>query len=201
MTKIRIALPKITVRCYNIFCAAAFLSITHLSCDSNSQTRGYEYFPDMAYSEAFETYAPNPIFADGKTAQAPVHGTIPRRMVPYQYSKTKESMKLAGAELKNPIPPNEEAVERGKYVFNIFCANCHGLDGKGDGNLYASGKYPSEPPSLVTPEMLDRPDGEFYHIITVGSAIMSPFAALIRSEDKWKIIHYIKIELSTSDTI
>ncbi|MCK5705718.1 MAG: cytochrome c, partial [Cyclobacteriaceae bacterium] len=80
--------------------------------------------------------------------------------------------------------------------YNIFCANCHGLDGKGDGNLYASGKYPSEPPSLITEVMLNRPDGEYYHIMTLGSAIMEPFASLIRPEDKWKIILYIKNDLA-----
>lgn len=32
--------------------------------------------------------------------------------------------------------------------------------------------------------------------MTLGSTIMGPFAALIRPEDKWKIILYIKTDLS-----
>ena len=199
MRQIKISLSKMNFRFFNIFYIVVFLSVLFMACESNRNKRGDEYFPDMAYSDAYETYAPNPVYADGKTAQEPVHGTIPRHMVPYQYSKTRESMKLAGVELKNLIPPTEENVKRGKYVFDIFCSNCHGLDGNGDGYLYASGKYPSEPPSLVTEEMLSKPDGEYYHIMTVGSAIMEPFAALIRPEDKWKIILYIKLELSKSD--
>ena len=39
-------------------------------------------------------------------------------------------------------------------------------------------------------------DGEYYHIMTLGSAIMEPFASLIRPEDKWKIILYIKNDLA-----
>jgi len=153
----------------------------------------------MVYSEAYETYAPNTIFLDGKTAQSPVLGTIPRHMIPHQYSKTSEGQKLAGLELVNPFEPNENNLSRGKVEYNIFCANCHGFDGRGDGNLYTSGKYPSEPPSLITKEMLIMPDGEYYHIMTVGSAIMGSFASLIRPQDKWKIILYIKNKLALKE--
>ncbi len=170
-----------------------------ISCDTDRNSRGYEYTPDMVYSKAYETYAPNPIFKDGKTAQPPVKGTIPTNMVPYQYPDTPDGMELAGQELINPIEQNKENLARGKYEYNIFCANCHGFDGRGDGNLYVNGKYPSEPPSLITEVILNRPDGEWYHIITLGSAIMGPFASLIRSEDKWKVILYIKQELSKNN--
>jgi len=47
--------------------------------------------------------------------------------------------------------------------------------------------------------MLKMPDGEYYHIMTVGSAIMGSFASLIRPQDKWKIILYIKSELSQKE--
>jgi mono/diheme cytochrome c family protein len=120
-------------------------------------------------------------------------------MIPYQYPKTPDGLKLARLELVNHFEPNADNLERGKVEFNIFCANCHGFDGNGDGNLYASGKYPSEPPSLISPEMLKMPDGEFYHTITLGSGIMGSFASLIRPQDKWKIILYIKNELSKKE--
>ena len=193
--------PRKDFRFYFILMGLVFLCFLQLSCETDRNKRGYEYFPDMAYSETYETYAPNPIFPDGKTAQPPVKGTIPRHMVPYQYPNTRAGMKLAGLELVNPFDANEENLARGKLEYNVFCANCHGFDGKGDGNLFTSGKYPSEPPSLITEEMIIKPDGEYYHIMTLGSAIMGPFASLIRPEDKWKIILYIKSELSTSDTL
>jgi hypothetical protein len=181
---------------YISFLSYIIILIILFSCSTDRNKRAYEYFPDMVYSETYETYAPNPIFIDGKTAQLPVKGTIPRHMVPYQYPDTRDGLKIAGLELINPLELNEENLNRGKIEYNIFCANCHGLDGKGDGNLYASGKYPSEPPSLITEAMLSRPDGEYYHIMTIGSAIMEPFASLIRPEDKWKIILYIKNDLA-----
>jgi len=175
------------------------LSQIQISCETDRNSRGYEYFPDMVYSKAYETYAANPVFPDGKTAQPPVKGTIPTSMVPYQYPDTPEGMRTAGLELINPYEVNEENIARGKFEYDVFCANCHGLDGRGDGNLYANGKYPSEPPSLITEVMLNRPDGELFHIMTLGSAIMGPFASLIRIEDKWKLILYIKYELSANN--
>lgn len=182
-----------------IYFSIMFICFPQISCETDRNKRGYDYFPDMAYSEAYETYAPNKIFSDGKTAQPPVTGTIPRHMVPHQYPKSPEGLRLAGLELVNPFEPNEEDLARGKVEYNTFCANCHGFDGRGDGNLYTNGKYPSEPPSLISEEMLKMPDGEYYHIMTVGSAIMGPFASLIRPQDKWKIILYIKNELSKKE--
>lgn len=181
---------------YLNYCSVVVLGILLISCETDRNKRGWDYFPDMVYSEAYETYAPNNIFADGKTAQPPVTGTIPRHMVPYQYPNNPEGLKSAGLELINPFKPTDENLVRGKKEYNIFCANCHGFDGRGDGNLFTSGKYPSEPPSLITKEMLEMPDGEYFHIMTVGSVIMGPFASLIRVQDKWKIILYIKSELS-----
>lgn len=178
------------------YCVLIILCVLQFSCETDNSKRGYEYYPRMSYSEAYETYAPNKFFSDGKTAQPPVLGTIPRHMIPHQYPKTPEGQKLAGMELVNPFEPNKNNLSRGKVEYNVFCANCHGFDGRGDGNMFVSGKYPSEPPSLITEEMLKMPDGEYYHIMTVGSSIMGPFASLIRPQDKWKIILYIKNELS-----
>ena len=184
---------------YFDFYVLAIMALALNSCESDRNKRGYNYLPDMAYSMAYETYAPNPIFEDGKTAQSPVEGTIPRHIIPYQYPNTSEGLKLAGLELRNPVESSMENLLRGKNVYNIFCANCHGFNGKGDGNLYASGKYPSEPPSLISTNMINKPDGEFYHIITSGSAIMGSFASIIKPEDRWKIILYLKEELSKGD--
>ncbi len=181
------------------YCGIIVLCFLQFSCETDRNKRGYEYSPEMVYSRAYETYAPNKNYSDGKTAQPPVLGTIPRHMIPYQYPKTSEGLKLAGLKLINPFEPNEDNIARGKIEYDVFCANCHGFDGKGDGNLYTSGKYPSEPPSLLTQEMMDMPDGKYYHTMTVGSAIMGSFASLIRPQDKWKIILYIKNELSLKE--
>jgi hypothetical protein len=53
------------------YCVIIIFCLILISCDTDKNKRGYEYFPEMVYSESYETYAPNPIYADGKTAQPP----------------------------------------------------------------------------------------------------------------------------------
>ena len=53
-------------------------------CSSSKDKKGYEYFPDMAYTGphddagVYEAYDPNKNFKNLKTTQQPVAGTIPR---------------------------------------------------------------------------------------------------------------------------
>ncbi len=171
------------------------LCLLFFSCDNDRKHPGYVYFPDMVESEAYETYNPNPNFTDGKTEQQPQQGTIPREMIPYQYEKSDEGMVKAGLELKNPYEINEENMARGKVEYEIYCGICHGKNGRGEGLLYKSGKYPTEPASLVTPDMVEKPEGELYHTITLGSVIMQAHASQLREEDRWKIIMYIVNDL------
>ena len=57
------------------------------SCDRTRSSTGWDYAPDMYYSEAYETYTPNPNFEDGLTMRTPAKGTIPRDMIPFNYEK------------------------------------------------------------------------------------------------------------------
>ncbi|MFQ5334599.1 MAG: c-type cytochrome [Flavobacteriales bacterium] len=174
--------------------------ISQSACIHDHKKPAYVYFPDMDVSDAYETYDPNPNFPDGKTAQSSVEGTIPREIVPYPYPKTPEGMELAGEKLKNPFEPNEKTLARGKAKYDIYCGICHGEKGNGEGLLYKSGKYPAEPASLVSKDIMERPDGELFHVITMGSAIMGAHAAQIRRADRWKIILYIKHVLQKDET-
>jgi hypothetical protein len=50
------------------------------------------------------------------------------------------------------------------------------------------------PRALNDDYVQSKPDGEIYHVISLGSAsgLMGPHAAQIRPENRWKIIHYIR---------
>lgn len=165
------------------------------SCDYNRRTTGWNYMGDMVNSPAYESYAPNPNFADGKTMQAPVEGTIPRGMVPYAFEKTDEDRALAAKTLINEIESTPENLERGKREYDIFCMQCHGEKGDGLGSLYVSKKYPYPPASLLSEKMMANPEGDIYHVITVGHGIMAEHGSMIQPEDRWKIAMYIKQEL------
>ena len=168
-----------------------------IGCDRGPNDTGWDYFPDMVYSPAYRTWSENPLHDDGKTMQAPVEGTIPRNMIPFQYEKTEEDLVRAGQELINPLPHSAAVLERGQKVFTVYCMNCHGEKGDGLGHLYTSGKYLVPPTSLIAEKVVNYPDGSIYHVISRGWGVMAEHATLIRPEDRWKVIHYIRQDLQS----
>ena len=165
------------------------------SCDRTRSSTGWDYAPDMYYSEAYESYTPNPNFEDGLTMRSPVEGTVPRGMVPFAYKKTDEDRILAGIELTNPLENNESNLQRGEDAFGMFCVSCHGEMGDGQGYLFTSKRYPYPPASLISDKVRALRDGEIYHSITVGYGIMGAHGGMIRPEDRWKIIMHIREDL------
>ena len=83
--------------------AALSILITAVSCDRSRNDKGYEYFPDMAHSLAYETYAPNPNFGDSMTMRLPAENTISREIMPYPYPNTPEVRALNAVELSNTL--------------------------------------------------------------------------------------------------
>lgn len=162
------------------------------ACDRDRNTTGWEYFDDMAHSAAYETYTPNPNFADGKTLRNPVEGTIPLGFEPYLYEKNDEDRLKAGMELKNPFLPTDQNLERGKQVYQIYCTTCHGDYGDGKGFLFTSKKYPYPPANLLSDKVKKGPEGEIYHVVTVGFGVMPQHGSQVRPEDRWKVAMYIK---------
>jgi len=124
----------------------------------------------------------------------PVEGTVPRGMIPYQYEKTFDDQQRAGLELVNPIEATKENLRTGKEQYDIYCALCHGDRGKGDGQLYTSKLFPVQPTSLRGDYVLNKPDGEWYHVITLGSlsGLMGAHGSQITPENRWKIVSYIR---------
>jgi mono/diheme cytochrome c family protein len=162
------------------------------SCDHTKNNPGWQYFDDMVHSPAYETYTSNPNFADGKTLRNPVEGTIPRGFEPYPFQKNDEDRVTAGKTLVNPFPATEANLARGKQVFTVYCSRCHGDLGDGKGYLYTSGKYPYPPASLLTDKVRNNPEGEIYHVISVGWGIMAAHGSMIRPDDRWKAVLYVR---------
>jgi len=56
------------------------------ACNRDRNNPGWDYFPDMFYSTAYETYSKNPNFENGMTMRVPVAGTVPRDFTPFEYT-------------------------------------------------------------------------------------------------------------------
>lgn len=168
------------------------------SCDHNRNTPGWQYFDDMVKSPAYETYTANPNFADGKTMQPPVEGTVARGEMPYPYIKSDEDRAKAGQTLVNPMEATSENIERGHEVFKIYCMNCHGEAGDGKGFLFTSKKYPYPPGNLLSPKMRAAPEGEIFHVISVGWGVMGEHGSMLKPHDRWNVAMYIRNVLQKS---
>ena len=182
----------------NIGLAVVLLVVVMISAfvDVDHSRPNYEIHlgDDMTYSPAYGAFAPNENFADGRTLQSPVPGTIARGEMPFHFKATPEDAIRAGQELVNPHEPGGKeaaaAVDRGAEVYRVSCVPCHGGGGAGDGPVAKRGFPP--PASLLTGKSLKMKDGQLFHILTLGQASMPSFAAQLSADRRWDVIHYIR---------
>ena len=154
---------------------------------------------DMTYSPAYGSYDPNDNFANGRTLQNPVPGTVaydtwaPGEQ-PFHYEATPEEATRAGQEMINPYDqkPGQVAAsaERGQIAFQTFCTACHGGDGAGNGPVAQRGFPP--PPSLLIGKSRDMKDGQLFHILTCGQNSMPTFALQLPPARRWDLINYLR---------
>lgn len=183
-----IFIPRSINRAFSLLLFSVLMS----GCDRNRNTPGWDYFPDMFYSTAYETFTKNPNFEDGITMRVPPAGTVPRDFTPFDYTVDPESRLRAGIELTNPVTRTRETIARGGTIYSIFCIGCHGAKGAGDGQLFVSGFYPLKP-RLLTGSVADNlKDGEIFHTITLGLGSMGAHGSQIRTEDRWILVQYIR---------
>lgn len=191
--------------------AVIFAVALFTSCAKNPNDPGRNYMPDMAYAVTYETYSANHLFADNQTARQPVAGTLPQGALPandtmdeaalksYLYKKyytdSPDGYEKAGAELVNPIAVTDAALDRGKHVFDIYCAVCHGATGDGQGSIVQSGAFPPVP--AYGERLKGMPEGKMFHSITYGRNLMGSYSTAVNVEDRWKVILYIQKLSST----
>lgn len=137
-----------------------------------------EWFSAMRRQPSVEPYE--------EPARMPVPGTLPIEGV--------FPLPLAEAEKikTNPNPPTPESLARGKTQYDVFCAVCHGPEGKGGGNVATATGFPAGLiPSLTTPRALALTDGYLYGMILNGRGLM-PSYRRIPAEDRWHIVNYVR---------
>jgi mono/diheme cytochrome c family protein len=144
-------------------------------------------FDWMMNQEKLKPQKPSALFADGKGMRTPVTGTVARGLLPYAYAGQPDS---AGKYLANPLPATAAVVERGRQKYLTFCSPCHGNFGRGDSRL--AGQFPN-PPTLHSDKARQWPDGNIYHVITEGQNVMPSYASQIPRDDRWAIVHYVRV--------
>ncbi|MCF6168834.1 cytochrome c [Lutibacter sp.] len=166
------------------------LAISLSSCYGDKRTPNARYMAstDMYAPVGYETYAKNPNFKNGLEAQAPVEGTIFRGEVPYEIPNTNNGYELAKETLKSPLEVNEKNLSKGKELYTIYCAVCHGDKGDGQGVMVKREKF------LGIPNYKDRQitEGSIYHVIMYGRNMMGSHASQLKNNERWQIVQYVE---------
>jgi len=145
-----------------------------------------EWFPQMKDQPAIQAL-------EGVQPLEPPAGTIPLGgMAPRIDSPVPAFMPQAMG-LVNPESATAESVERGKYVYGIYCVVCHGEDGMSNlaeipvaKRMAESGMPP--PPLMAVPAYTD---GFLFTKIRYGKPGM-PGYPQIPEDDRWHVVNYLR---------
>jgi mono/diheme cytochrome c family protein len=169
----------------------------------------FEFLPEAQMDEhvAYDSFSPNPNFADGLTLRTPPAGTVARdpasararedksdswKYLPLHYQATLDDAIRAGLELRNPFALSDAAhTDRGSLVYKNYCQVCHGPLGQGNGPITQAGFPP--PASLLADRAVSMRDGQMFHVLTYGQQNMPSFAGRLSREDRWNAILYVRM--------
>ena len=167
-------------------CSTIIIRFLVSSCHNNAAPN-YQYFPNMYESVGYETYSESNAFKNGKEGQLPAEGTVNRGFEPFEYENSTAGYELAKANLKSPLDSLSRNPEKGKELFEIYCATCHGNSGNGKGKLVEREKF------LGVPSYKDRviTEGSIFHVITYGLNSMGSHANQLSAQERWLVTDYV----------
>lgn len=183
MKKIRILLSFVIV----------IALVTLLDSCGSKRDPGRTYMPDMAYSRAYEAYAPNNLAKENiHYVPWPVAGTIRRGdLFPYPLPNDTNGYRLS-AQIKDPLPPlDSNDMKEAERLFNINCAICHGEKMDAQGPLSTGGKVPAVA-NLTLSQYVKMPVGTMFHSVTYGKGNMGSYASQLTRKQRWMVIQYVK---------
>lgn len=177
---------------YFIISSSALLAL--VGCDSKQPN--IELIQDMMDQDSVKAQDYEPKNSGGLAMRVPPEGTIPMNGEAYLI----KDVDTASSRLRNPnanlntrsAQEQKEVLERGRFMYETYCAVCHGTQGKGDGSV-ANKMTIKRPPSLVDAPVAGYADGRYFHVITMGYGIMGSYAGQVgKFEDRWAIVTWIR---------
>ncbi|WP_299106500.1 cytochrome c [uncultured Tenacibaculum sp.] len=168
----------------------ALVAVASLSSCNNKRKPQVQYMPDMYVSVPYDANGVRSA-GDVPVNRLPVAGTVSRNgVVAYDILDTNEGYEKAKAELKNPLPQTEANLEKGKELYGIYCATCHGKKGDGNGVLSQRDKF-SGIPKYNDPAR-NITEGSIYHVIMYGRNNMGSHASQLNYKERWQVVQYVE---------
>lgn len=155
----------------------------------------------MANQPRYDPYESSDFFADGMAARPRIPETVARgELVTDPFFETgRNGGQIADGFPAQVLPVNRELVDRGHERFDIYCAQCHGRVGDGNGMIPSRGLR--RPPSFHTETLRAAPTGHLFDVMTNGFGAMPPYKTMIPARDRWAIVAYIRaLQLSQNAT-
>lgn len=89
---------------------------------------------------------------------------------------------------KNPVPATAASIADGKKIFDIYCAACHGKNGKAQTPVAAKGM-----PAIPIDQLrLVFSEAHLYNKIRYGGPIMPTYGFQIARKERWDVVNYLK---------
>lgn len=114
---------------------------------------------------------------------------LPQKSIPIQGAAYIEAL---GAPV-NTVPADQVSLTRGKQLFEINCALCHGKDGKGLGP-FAPFLSQNKPADLATGFATEMSDGAIFMTMTNGVVGRMPSLRenLPEARERWDVVNYVR---------
>ena len=159
------------------------------SCADPSRPN-YQYMPNMYEPVSYETYQEVGFLPSGTEALTPPENTISRDWLPYEFANDIEGKELART-MESPLDSlNSEAnLAKGKELYDIYCAICHGAKGAGQGQLVKREKILGVPSYADAARNINV--GSTYHVIYYGLNSMGSYAGQLNYEERWQVSEYV----------
>ena len=159
---------------------------------------------DMDFQQKVNAQSRLDFWADERGMRTPPAGTVAVGSMKLddlaRYHGSDDAEITPDEYLDNPLPASRENVLRGQERFNIHCAVCHDRTGGGNGLVLQRAKLSSPAafnymlPNLATePRLRDARDGYLFQVITKGQGTMPAYAHQVEVEDRWRIVHYLRV--------
>jgi mono/diheme cytochrome c family protein len=161
-----------------------------------------EIFPDMNRQLKLRPMTPDGFFSNGVSSQLPPPGTVARSqpiqtlsgpVYPFEDAPVNTGLVTGTTNFvaTNPLPVNEQLLQRGRERFDIYCAPCHGRLGDGNGITKKIGVMPAVA-NLHDKRIVEMADGEIFNTITHGKSTMAAYGPLVPVQDRWAIVAYLR---------